>query len=127
MPIFIPSGPPIHNSLSRTLFSLPSLFVVGLPLQGMTAHYLIEDCYKVTDKSTVLVHAGAGGMGQVRGRREKCRGEGNRERERERERKGEREKGRKVKETVTHGKDHCRFSVNSALEGLSFFPSPSPD
>ena len=48
------------------LISLSSLSLFpALPLQGMTSHYLIEDCYKVTSDSTVLIHAGAGGMGQV--------------------------------------------------------------
>ena len=32
-------------------------------LQGMTAHYLSHDVYPVQDGDTVLVHAGAGGVG----------------------------------------------------------------
>lgn len=32
-------------------------------LQGMTAHYLIYDTYRVQRGNTVLVHAGAGGVG----------------------------------------------------------------
>ena len=32
-------------------------------LQGMTAHYLCNDVYPVQDGDTVLVHAGAGGVG----------------------------------------------------------------
>lgn len=32
-------------------------------LQGMTAHYLTHDTYRVQPGDTVLVHAGAGGMG----------------------------------------------------------------
>ncbi|HEY1480685.1 MAG TPA: quinone oxidoreductase [Gaiellales bacterium] len=32
-------------------------------LQGMTAHYLAHDVYPVQDGDTVLVHAGAGGVG----------------------------------------------------------------
>jgi NADPH2:quinone reductase len=32
-------------------------------LQGMTAHYLIYDTYRVRRGDTVLVHAGAGGVG----------------------------------------------------------------
>jgi NADPH2:quinone reductase len=32
-------------------------------LQGMTAHYLVTDCYPVRPGDTVLVHAAAGGMG----------------------------------------------------------------
>jgi NADPH:quinone reductase len=34
-------------------------------LQGLTAHYLISDCFKVTSKHSVLVHAGAGGTGNL--------------------------------------------------------------
>ena len=34
-------------------------------LQGMTAHYLIESVYKPEQGDTVLVHAGAGGVGLV--------------------------------------------------------------
>ena len=37
----------------------------SLLLQGMTAHYLVEDCYKVKKDDIVLIHAAAGGMGQV--------------------------------------------------------------
>jgi NADPH2:quinone reductase len=35
----------------------------ALPLQGMTAHYLINSSFKVEPGQTVLVHAGAGGVG----------------------------------------------------------------
>ncbi|KAJ3032502.1 hypothetical protein HDV00_007440 [Rhizophlyctis rosea] len=34
-------------------------------MQGLTAHYLISDTYKVKAGDTVLIHAGAGGMGQI--------------------------------------------------------------
>lgn len=34
-------------------------------LQGLTAHYLTSDCFKVLPKQTVLVHAGAGGTGNL--------------------------------------------------------------
>lgn len=34
-------------------------------LQGMTAHYLIESVYKPAPGETVLVHAGAGGVGLI--------------------------------------------------------------
>lgn len=33
-------------------------------LQGLTAHYLTKDSYKITAKDTILVHAAAGGVGQ---------------------------------------------------------------
>jgi len=35
----------------------------SIPLQGLTAHYLIQSVYKVTKDDTVLIHAGAGGTG----------------------------------------------------------------
>jgi NADPH2:quinone reductase len=37
----------------------------AIPLQGMTAHYLLHDFAKVGPGSVVLVHAVAGGMGQM--------------------------------------------------------------
>jgi len=36
-------------------------------LKGLTAHYLIHDCYKPTKNDTVLVHAAAGGVGLIVG------------------------------------------------------------
>lgn len=33
-------------------------------LQGLTAHYLTKDSYKITANDTILVHAAAGGVGQ---------------------------------------------------------------
>ncbi|MGN6403352.1 quinone oxidoreductase family protein [Sinomonas sp.] len=35
----------------------------ALPLQGMTAHYLINSSFRVEPGQTVLLHAGAGGVG----------------------------------------------------------------
>jgi NADPH:quinone reductase len=35
----------------------------ALPLQGMTAHYLTKDAYKLSAGEKVLIHAGAGGTG----------------------------------------------------------------
>lgn len=37
----------------------------ALPLQGATAHYLINSTYRVSPGETVLTHAGAGGVGQL--------------------------------------------------------------
>ncbi|WP_022873641.1 quinone oxidoreductase family protein [Nesterenkonia alba] len=37
----------------------------ALPLQGATAHYLINSTYRVSPGQTVLTHAGAGGVGQI--------------------------------------------------------------
>ena len=35
----------------------------AIPLQGMTAHYLVTDTYRIEEGSRCLVHAGAGGVG----------------------------------------------------------------
>jgi NADPH2:quinone reductase len=35
----------------------------ALPLQGLTAHYLVSSTYPVQQGDTILVHAGAGGVG----------------------------------------------------------------
>jgi NADPH:quinone reductase len=35
----------------------------ALPLQGITAHYLINSSFRVEPGQTVLLHAGAGGVG----------------------------------------------------------------
>jgi NADPH2:quinone reductase len=49
------------------LIPLPSDFDfiqgAAFPLQGMTAHYLINEFYKLKKGDTVLIHAAAGGMG----------------------------------------------------------------
>ncbi len=37
----------------------------GMMLKGMTAQYLLNRTYKVTKGSTVLMHAAAGGVGQI--------------------------------------------------------------
>lgn len=37
----------------------------ALPMQGMTAHYLVNSAYRVEAGQTVLTHAGAGGVGQI--------------------------------------------------------------
>ena len=39
------------------------LTAAALPLQGMTAHYLINSSFQVEPGHTVLLHAGAGGVG----------------------------------------------------------------
>lgn len=39
------------------------LTAAALPLQGMTAHYLINSSFRVEPGHTVLTHAGAGGVG----------------------------------------------------------------
>jgi len=37
----------------------------ALPLQGLTAHYLARASYPISAGDTVLIHAGAGGVGQL--------------------------------------------------------------
>jgi NADPH:quinone reductase len=39
------------------------LTAAALPLQGMTAHYLINSSFRVEPGQTILTHAGAGGVG----------------------------------------------------------------
>jgi NADPH2:quinone reductase len=39
------------------------LTAAALPLQGMTAHYLVNSTFRVEPGQTVLLHAGAGGVG----------------------------------------------------------------
>ena len=42
---------------------VPLDVAAALPLQGMTAHYLMNSTYRVAPGQTVLLHAGAGGVG----------------------------------------------------------------
>ncbi len=46
----------------------------ALPLQGLTAHYLVTSVHAVADGTTVLVHAGAGGVGLLLIQLAKARG-----------------------------------------------------
>ncbi|MGI8415858.1 MAG: quinone oxidoreductase family protein [Nakamurella sp.] len=43
--------------------AVPDEQAAALPLQGTTAHYLSRDSYPIQPGDTVLVHAGAGGVG----------------------------------------------------------------
>ncbi|MEV4800639.1 quinone oxidoreductase [Nonomuraea sp. NPDC049421] len=45
--------------------SVPAELAAAAMLQGMTAHYLTHSTYEVEAGDRVLVHAGAGGMGQL--------------------------------------------------------------
>ncbi len=45
--------------------AVPLEQAAAVMLQGMTAHYLVNDTYPVAAGDTVLVHAGAGGVGQL--------------------------------------------------------------
>jgi NADPH:quinone reductase len=42
---------------------VPLEIAAAVPLQGMTAHYLLKDAYKLAPGEKVLIHAGAGGTG----------------------------------------------------------------
>jgi NADPH2:quinone reductase len=52
---------------TETLIPIPAdmdfIQAAAFPLQGMTAHYLIHEFYKIKKGDAVLVHAAAGGMG----------------------------------------------------------------
>lgn len=37
----------------------------AIMLQGMTARYLLKSCYAVDQNSTILIHAAAGGVGNI--------------------------------------------------------------
>jgi NADPH2:quinone reductase len=43
--------------------TVPDDQAAGMPLQGVTAHYLARDCYPIEPGDPVLIHAGAGGVG----------------------------------------------------------------
>jgi len=45
--------------------TVPSEAIASALLKGMTAHYLIKSVHKVTAGETILVHAGAGGVGLI--------------------------------------------------------------
>lgn len=49
---------PLHESISFEL-------AASVLLQGLTAHYLANDSYKVTNNDVVLIHAASGGVGQM--------------------------------------------------------------
>ena len=37
----------------------------AMTTKGLTAHYLIHDCYQVTERDSILVHSAAGGVGTI--------------------------------------------------------------
>jgi len=43
--------------------SIDDRTAVAILLQGMTAHFLLRDCYRVTKDEWILIHAAAGGVG----------------------------------------------------------------
>lgn len=52
-----------QSRVVRVPAAIPSDIAAAVMLQGMTAHYLAFDTFKITADSTALVHAGAGGVG----------------------------------------------------------------
>lgn len=44
---------------------MDNFVAAALPLQGMTAHYLVRSLFPVDSSHTILIHAGAGGVGQL--------------------------------------------------------------
>jgi NADPH:quinone reductase len=49
----------------RVPSEVPAEMAAAVMLQGMTAHYLVNSTYRVEDGDHVLVHAAAGGVGQL--------------------------------------------------------------
>lgn len=47
----------------RLLDGVDAITAAALPLQGMTAHYLVRSTFEVRPGHDVLIHAGAGGVG----------------------------------------------------------------
>lgn len=45
--------------------SMPFELAAAIMLQGLTAHYLIHDCFAVKPGTRVLLHAAAGGVGSI--------------------------------------------------------------
>ncbi|HZK06324.1 MAG TPA: quinone oxidoreductase [Actinomycetaceae bacterium] len=44
---------------------VPAEVAAAVPLQGMTAHYLVNSVYEVRPGTTILITAGAGGVGRI--------------------------------------------------------------
>ncbi|KAI3458323.1 hypothetical protein Pfo_014986 [Paulownia fortunei] len=45
--------------------SIDPIIAASIMLKGMTAHYLVRQCFKVSPGHTVLIHAAAGGVGSL--------------------------------------------------------------
>lgn len=45
--------------------SIDDQLAAAMPLQGLTSHYLARSSYRIREGDTVLIHAGAGGVGQL--------------------------------------------------------------
>ena len=59
---------------ARVPEGIPDDTAAALPLQGVTAHYLVTSVYPVDAGTTLLVHAGAGGVGLLLTQLAKARG-----------------------------------------------------
>jgi NADPH2:quinone reductase len=55
---------PARNAM-KVPSDVPFETAAALPLQGMTAHYLMKDAYELQAGEKALVHAGAGGTGLI--------------------------------------------------------------
>eukprot|EP01084_Bolivina_argentea_P073706 133741_1 len=60
-PNIIKIPPILFDSINNDL--LVYKYTASILSQGLTAHYLCRDLYKVSSNDTVLIHAGAGGTG----------------------------------------------------------------
>ena len=60
--------------LVKVPVDIPLDIATALQLQGMTAHYLTHSLFPLTKDHTCLIHAGAGGMGQLAIQLAKIRG-----------------------------------------------------
>jgi len=60
--------------LVRTPVGVPAAVATALMLQGMTAHYLTHSAFPLEDGQTCLIHAAAGGVGQLLVQLAKLRG-----------------------------------------------------
>lgn len=55
---------PVSRAI-RVPSSIPAEIAAAIPLQGMTAHYLVNSTYPVGPETTLLITAGAGGVGRL--------------------------------------------------------------
>lgn len=53
------------NRVSKVPKGVSDEQAAAMMLKGMTAHYLLRSCYKVKRGDTILIHAAAGGVGQI--------------------------------------------------------------
>lgn len=54
-----------ERKVFKVLDGIDPMVAAAFPLQGMTAHYLINSTFKVQPGQTVLTYAGAGGVGLI--------------------------------------------------------------